>query len=194
MNVLDLFSGIKPNQALRADNASGRAVHGMSDRVSILVQASCFCWIARRHCGDAPVCELRQELGSPRTIGKRVALRDGGHRSASSCRQAQASLWILHNILSAYSGFWRRISSGSGAHSSANTQESNASDWHRLPFFRPQKLVRTVCNVAETCAQVFVAAIEPSANKRPNTIWRSLDRHQKLFRSVRNVGVFSCLK
>jgi hypothetical protein len=194
LNVIDLFSGTKPSQAPRADSASDQAAHGMSGRVSKLGRVSCSSWIAKRRFGDALVYGQRQELDALRTIGKLGGLQGDEHRSVSGCHRGQASFWILHSTREAWLDFSRRISIGSGARFSANNRESSASDWHRFPFFQPQKLARTVCNVAETCAQVFVAAIEPSANKRPNTISRSLDLHQKLFRSVRNVGVFSCLK
>lgn len=191
MNVLDLFSG---DQDQRQDSASCPARHGRSGKVPRPSPASYWSCCARLHCADVRACAQRQGLALRRRTDTRGERRGVWQRTFSGFRQGQASLWISRNTHSAWLDFFRRTSTDSVARFSASTRKSSAIDWHQSLFFPPQKPVRTVCNAAETCARVFVAATEPSASNRPNTIWRSPDQHQKLFRSVRNVGVSSCLK
>ena len=190
MNVLDIRSG----PVRKADSSSDRAAHGKSGRVSTLSQVSCCPWSARHHCGDALACVLHQGHALPRRTGIGEPLPGGERRSVSGCRQVRAALGTQHDTPDIYLDFYQRTSNGSGARFSPNILESNASGWHRFLSCWLRRTFRIACNGAETYARVSVAAIELSANRRPNTISRSLYRHQKLFHNVRNVGVFSCLK
>lgn len=191
LRVLDLFS---EGQAPRADSASGQVGRGKSGIAATPYQGWCFCSSARRHYGDAQVCERHQEHDALRTTGMSAARPETGCRNVSDCHLAHA--WLLHarNRFPLSRGFVCRTPNGFRAHSAPSIRPSNANDWHRRV-----SSVGTWCRIggngARSTRQPSFAASGISPCNRLNTISPLPDPQQTRTHKIRNVsGVLPCQK